>query len=398
MTTDIKKALEDLKQGKLIVVLDDLDRENEGDLLALGEFVTPEAINFMITHGKGLLCAPVSEKVANLHSLKLAPSHNSDGTNFTLSIDGTKSTTGISAFERFDTLKEMMSGKAVEFKTPGHLFPLIARNGGLSVRRGHTEATVDLAKLVKTKEVGLIVEIIKEDGTMMRRDDLLEFCKKHDLTFITIDDLVKYIEANDKNIWNIEKDEDLFDFSNEATLPTKNGDLKIKSVIHKKDSFEMVLIYKDKINLNNPLVRIHSECLTSESFGSLKCDCKLQLDSALEQIANEDGIIIYTKDEGRGIGLFNKINAYHLQDKGLDTVEANEKLGFKPEERSFDYPALLLEKLKIDKVRLLTNNPLKVSVLEKHGIKVDRVEHIFKSNEHAKEYLKTKKAKMGHEL
>lgn len=200
MKTNVKQAIEDLKQGKLIVVLDDLDRENEGDLIGLAEFASPEMVNFMITHGKGLLCAPVSAKVANKHNLQLAPTHNSDGTNFTLSIDSSNSTTGISAHERYDALVELCSNNKVDFKTPGHLFPLIARDGGLSVRRGHTEATVDLAKLARSKEVGLIVEIIKEDGTMMRRDDLIEFSTKHNLTFITIEDLAQYIEANDKDI------------------------------------------------------------------------------------------------------------------------------------------------------------------------------------------------------
>lgn len=395
--TNIEKALQDLKEGKLIVVLDDWDRENEGDLIGLPEFMDAESVNFMIKEGRGLLCAPISQKTASKHGISLAPKGVSDGTNFTLSIDSPNSTTGISAPERLETLKDLLKQEKVDFKTPGHLFPLIARPGGLSVRRGHTEAAVDLAKLAGTSEVGAIIEIIGDDGEMSRRDDLIEFSKKHGLTFITIDDLVKWIEINKPEIWN-DNNVSEFTFSKIAKLPTEFGEFNIQVAKHIFTNKEYPMLWRGNISeFKNPLVRIHSQCMTSETFHSLKCDCKNQLDRAMKMIVDKnEGIIIYTPDEGRGIGIFNKIDAYHFQDKGCDTIEANEALGLKEEMRDFKIPGTLLRELNVSSVQLLTNNPLKIKGLEENNIEVKRVQLWTGHDKNANDYIATKINRMNH--
>lgn len=394
--SNIEKALQDLKEGKLIVVLDDWDRENEGDLIGLPEFMDEESVNFMIKEARGLLCAPISQQVAVKHGIALAPKGMSDGTNFTLSIDSPNSTTGISAGERLETLQDLLSNQKVDFKTPGHLFPLIARPGGLSVRRGHTEAAVDLAKLAGSHEVGAIIEIIGDDGKMSRRDDLLEFAKKYDLTFITIDDLVEWIKVNKSEIWKVDNVSE-FTFSKVAKLPTEFGEFNIKVAKHIFTNEEYPILWKGDIaKFDNPLVRIHSRCVTSETFHSLKCDCKNQIDEAMRMIQDDQGLIIYTPDEGRGIGIFNKIEAYHMQDQGLDTIEANKAIGMQDEMRNFDIPGKLLRELNISQVQVLTNNPLKIKGLEVNDIKVSRVPLWTSHDQHANDYIETKINKMNH--
>ena len=392
----VEKAIEELKRGRLIIVADDEDRENEGDLIGLPQFMDHEAVNFMITHGKGLLCAPISSKIAKRHNLSLAPQGKSDGTNFMLSIDSPSATTGISAKERMDTLDALLSKDKVQFMTPGHLFPLLAKDGGLKVRRGHTGAGVDLAKLVGSEEVAAIIEIIKEDGEMMRWNDLLKFGEKHELICLTIKDMVSWIEENRSDIWETEKEE-LFTFSKVANLPTVYGDLQIQVAKDIRTNLEYPIVFKGNIpTMHEPFVRIHSQCLTSESFGSKKCDCREQLDEALKMIYEKEGIIIYTPEEGRGIGIFNKVNAYNLQDQGVDTKEANIKLGLEAEMRNFNAPGEILKALGIKSVHLMTNNPQKINGLVKNGVEVIRHSHWVDAHEEANQYLQDKIVKMDH--
>ena len=393
--TNIKQALQDLKDGKLIVVLDDLDRENEGDLIGLPEFMDDNATTFMVTHGRGLLCAPISSKVALNHNLTLAPTHLSDGTNFTLSIDSPHSITGISPFERREVLDLLMEDDPIEFKTPGHSFPLIAKDGGLSVRKGHTEAGVDLAKIVGTKEVAAIIEIIGDDGKMMRGPQLIEFSKKHNLTFITIEDLIIWIKENKPNIWNKEN-APLFFKTSATNVETSHGIFKFQSIKDITTNKEYLLILNGNIKkMDNPKVRVHSACLTSEAFHSYKCDCKDQLDTALNIIAKDGGAILYTPDEGRGIGLFNKISAYGLQENGADTVQANIGLGLPIDDRDFETYGKILSFLGFKKIQLLTNNPEKINAISKFVS--TSVIPIWTDHHHeAEHYIKTKKEKMGH--
>lgn len=392
--TKVEQAIEELKKGNLVVLLDDLDRENEGDLVGLPEYMNSDAINFMITQGKGLLCAPLSKKVALNHKLRLMPQRNSDGTNFMESLDASISITGISAKERMETFEELLSEDNIQFRTPGHLFPLLAKEGGLSVRRGHTEASIDLAKLIGGKEVAAIIEIIKEDGDMARRDWLIDFAKKHNLVFFTIEDMVQYIQEKRTDIWEVENLNE-FEFSSIAKVPTTFGlfDMQVaKDIITNED----YIIVSSNVK-KNPNVRVHSACITSESFGSKKCDCKIQLDVSLELISKEGGMVIYTPDEGRGLGIFNKINAYAMQDQGFDTVDANIKIGHPVEARHFNRPGKLLREMGIDEVILLTNNPLKIKGIEKYGVKVSRKKHWMKTPfEESKNYLKVKIDKMNH--
>ena len=397
MISNIEQALKDLRAGKLIVVLDDFDRENEGDLLGIADFMNPDNINEMITKAKGLLCAPIDLEIARRHGIHLVKQKNSDGTNFGYSIDSTSSKTGISAFERFDALKELAKTDAVSFKTPGHLFPLIAKPGGLRERRGHTEAAVDLAKLTGAKNnVGAIIEIIADNGEMLRGKELLDFCKNNNYTFITIEDLVKWIEKNRQDIW-ADKDSLEFIMTEETTIPTINGDYRMKVAKHITSNKKFIICYKSDTYLTNDInVRIHSMCMTSEIFNSTRCDCKKQLDLMLEKIINNDGLLIYDFQEGRNIGIFNKIRAYHLQDKGLDTVEANLKLGHQDDERSFDLHGKLLKHIGITKINLFTNNPKKIAEISKQGIKINRKSHWSTHDKNSKEYINTKKNKMNH--
>lgn len=392
----IEEALEDLKAGKMVIVCDDEDRENEGDLVALAEYVTPAVINFMVTHGRGLVCVPITEERAAELQLHPMVQHNTDvnGTAFTVSVDAKEgTTTGISAFERAITVQTLIApGKtADDFRRPGHVFPLIARKGGVLRRAGHTEAAVDLARLAGAYPAGVICEILKEDGTMARVPDLIPFAAKHGLKIITIADLIKYRKEREVMIQR----------EAEADLPTEYGTFKAIVYTSKLDKKEHVALVKGEIRPEEAvLVRVHSECLTGDVFGSFRCDCGPQLHAALRQIEEEGkGVLLYMRQEGRGIGLVNKIKAYRLQEQGYDTVEANEKLGFPADLRDYGIGAQILRDLGVGKMRLLTNNPRKIKGLEGHGLEVlERVPLQMKSNRCNQKYLQTKKVKLGHLL
>lgn len=391
----IREAINDIKEGKMIIVIDDEGRENEGDLLMAAEKVTGEAINFMASFGKGLICMPIKKDLAKKLNIENMVSENTDNheTAFTVSVDHIDTTTGISAYERALTIKKLIDENSVanDFRRPGHMFPLVAKDGGVLERRGHTEAAIDLAHLAGLKEAGVICEIMKDDGTMARTDDLFTFAKNHDLKIITIDDLVKYRQS----------EEILVKKESEIQMPTKYGDFKMYGFTEKVSGKEHVaLVLGDVEEAESVLVRIHSECLTGDVFGSKRCDCGEQLDFALKAISKEgNGVLLYMRQEGRGIGLINKLRAYKLQEEGYDTVEANIKLGFKPDLRSYDIATSMLKSLNISNVKLMTNNPEKVKGLEGFGIKVsERVPVIIKANIVNDFYLKTKKEKMNHIL
>lgn len=394
MFNKIEEAIEELKKGNLIIVVDDEDRENKGDLVGVGEIITQENINFMIKYGKGLVCVPIEEKRAIELGLNPMVSRNSDShqTAFTISVDSLKnSTTGISVEDRYNTIRELatLAKSGDEFKKPGHIFPLIAKNGGVIERAGHTEASVELAKLAGYSGCGVICEIIKDDGKMARVPDLIEFAKKHNLKIITIKDLIKYIKINFYQT----------KLECEAPLPTKYGEFKIVGFSNSIDNKEHIaLVYGDVKEKENVLVRVHSECLTGDTLFSLKCDCGGQLDKALKKIVeNGSGVLLYMRQEGRGIGLLNKIKAYALQAKGADTVEANNILGFEADLREFSVSAQMLKLLGIKSVNLMTNNPKKIDELEEYGVKVTNRTHIeIESNPCNESYLKTKKEKMRH--
>lgn len=391
----IEEALDDLKKGKVIIVCDDEDRENEGDFVALAEKTTPETINFMATHGKGLICAPVSEELAQSLDLKPMVGENTDphGTAFTVSVDYKTTTTGISAFERAATIQALLSTevKAGDFRRPGHVFPLVAKKGGVLRRAGHTEAAIDLAILSGAKPAGVICEIMKEDGTMARVPDLVEIANTFDLKMITIKDLIAYRRKHDK----------LVQREVEIQLPTSFGHFQAVGFSNILDNQEHIALVKGEISADEPvLVRVHSECLTGDVFGSHRCDCGPQLHAALAQIEQEGkGILLYMRQEGRGIGLLNKLRAYKLQEEGYDTVEANEKLGFAADLRDYGVGAQMLKDLGVQKMKLLTNNPRKIAGLEGYDLEiVERVPlqmPLLKDNER---YLHTKVEKLGHLL
>lgn len=395
MFNTIEEAIQELKKGNMVIVVDDEDRENEGDLLMAAEMVKPEHINFMAKYGRGLICVPMLKERLDALNIKSMVNNNTDPkeTAFTVSVDSARSTTGISAHERAQTIQHMLEkdAKPSDFNRPGHIFPLVAKNGGVLVRTGHTEASVDLARLAEFYPAGVICEIMNEDGTMARVPDLMDYAKKFDLKLITIKDLVEYRH----------KKEVLIEKVAEANLPTKYGDFKMMGFINKINGEHHVALVKGDVNTEEPvLVRVHSECLTGDAFGSLRCDCGDQMQEALRRIEEEGrGVLLYMRQEGRGIGLINKIKAYALQDQGMDTVEANLALGFEEDLRDYGIGAQILYFLGLRKVKLMTNNPKKIIGLSGFGIEVVGKENIqVECNANNEFYLKTKKEKMGHDL
>ena len=393
----IEEAITDIKAGKVVIVIDDENRENEGDFVAAAELATPEMINFMATHGRGLICTPLLESRCDELRLDLMIGKNSAAfeTPFTISIDlvGHGCTTGISAQDRAKTVQALVDPniRPEELGKPGHIFPLKARKGGVLRRAGHTEAAVDLARLAGLQPAGVIVEILNEDGTMARTNDLFKIAEKFDLKFITIKDLIEYRIKN----------ETLISEEAEVALPTEYGDFKMKAYKQTTNDQLHLAIYKGEWEANDEiLVRVHSSCMTGDIFGSCRCDCGPQLEQALTQIEKEGkGVLVYMNQEGRGIGLLNKLKAYELQEKGRDTVEANTELGFNADDRDYGVGAQILRAMNVSKVKLLSNNPKKRVGLMGYGIEiVESVTIEIASNKHNKLYLKAKRDKMGHSL
>ena len=395
MFDSVEDCLEALKRGEIVLVTDDADRENEGDCICAAEFATCENVNFMATFARGLICMPMSRAWCRKLDLPQMVVQNTDNhqTAFTVSIDATSTTTGISAAERSMTALACVSDgvKPSDFRRPGHMFPLEAREGGVLKRAGHTEATVDLCRLAGLKEVGLCCEIMRDDGTMARLDDVAAFANRHGLKMMTIADLIAYRRKVDKLVEKVE----------EVDLPTDHGHFRLSMYKSRVTGLEHLALVKGKMDDGAPvLVRVHSECFTGDVLGSERCDCGPQLHTAMEMVEREGrGAVLYMRQEGRGIGLENKLHAYRKQEEGLDTVEANVALGFAPDLRDYGEGAQILEDLGIIKVRLMTNNPCKVKGLDGYGIEiVERVPIVIPANAHDKRYLDTKREKMGHIL
>ena len=393
----IAEALEDFKAGKFVIVVDDEDRENEGDFIIAAEKITPEKVNFMLKNGRGVLCAPITEQRCKELDLDMQVSNNTSllGTPFTITVDllGNGCTTGVSMHDRAMTIRALADSatKASDLGRPGHINPLRARNGGVLVRAGHTEAAVDLARLAGLNPCGALIEIINDDGTMARLPQLLEVAKRFDLKIITIKDLIAYRIANETLI---RKEEEVF-------LPTEWGNFQLIAYTQLNNNATHLVLKKGTWQKDEPvLVRVHSSCATGDIFGSCKCDCGAQLHYAMRQIEKEGkGMVVYMSQEGRGIGLINKLRAYHLQEQGLDTVDANLQLGFKADERDYGIGAQILRDQNVSKMRLMTNNPVKRNGLEGYGLQIIETLPIrITPNKYNEKYLRTKQARMGHNL
>lgn len=398
----MEEIIKALQNNEIIIVTDDENRENEADMICAGEKVTGEMINIMAKYARGLICTPIGKNIAKQFELDMMVKNNTDNheTAFTVSIDHVDTETGISAFERAQTIRALADNntKASDFRRPGHVFPLIAKDRGVLVREGHTEATIDLMKIAKLKEIGLCCEIMADDGHMLRGKAVVELAEKLGMKMTSVAEIKKYIKENKLDF--SKNEENFLEKTNIINLPTDHGKFKAISFYDKVEKKEHLALIKGKIDGENILTRIHSECLTGDVFSSNRCDCGNQLHKAMEMIDEKgEGIILYLRQEGRGIGLFNKIKAYHLQEEGYDTVDANIKLGFAPDLRNYKIACLMLKELGVKSIDLLTNNPDKIEQVEKYDIKVNkRVPIEIHSNHIDRIYLKTKADRMGHDL